>query len=144
MKYGYGDPDPGQIYRTGWQVWLPFLEKHYGEGFFLLFTAIGLGVTSFIGDRRYDQRLLALWFIPALGYLIYFVAVKSFQYLLPPMVPFLATVFNLPMLLHGEESKRPSSRQVYRLLEMLLLVEIAIQVIVWLHADWQIYMAKFT
>jgi hypothetical protein len=143
MKFGYNEPDPENIYRTGWEVWLPFLEKHYGEGFFLLLTALGLGITSFMGDRQREQRLMALWVMPSLGYLIYFVAVKSYQYLLPPMVPFLATAFNLPLLVHENGiSKRPSGR-FYRLLEALLLGVIAIQVVLWVRVDWQIYMTKF-
>jgi hypothetical protein len=144
MKFGYNEPDPEHIYRTGWQVWLPFLEKHYGEGLFLLLTAISLGITSFMGDRQREQRLIALWVIPSLGYLIYFVAVKSYQYLLPSMVPFMATVFNLALLLQEKGKTKLRSRDVYRMLEVLLLGVIAIQVILWLRVDWQIYMAKFT
>jgi len=140
MKFGYNDPDPQNIYRTGWSVWLPFLKMHYGEIVFLIFTAAGLVFTSFTGQKQSISRLTGLWFIPALGYLIYFVAVKSYQYLLPPMIPFLATSFNLPLWLNENRKKYP---KLFLILEILFLLGITLQWVSWLTMDWHLYQTEF-
>lgn len=140
MKFGYGDPDPENIYRTGWDAWLPFLELHYGHRALLALTALGLLFTSLRGENRQTHRLIGLWVIPSLGYLVYFVAVKSFQYLLPPMLIFLAAAFNLPIWLRDQRRERP---RLYRTLEAACLLLLFIQFAAWLRQDWGIYWAEF-
>jgi hypothetical protein len=140
MKYGYNHPDPENIYRTGWEVWLPFLEQDYGQRFFLLYTTIGLLITSFIGRNRHIQRLIGLWVLPSLGYLIYFVVVKSYQYLLPPLLPFLAASFSLPIWLN---LRRQNSPRLFIGLEVLLILMIVIQAATWLKTDWALYFSEF-
>ena len=140
MAFGYDQPDPENIYRTGWAAWLPFLEKHWGEKWFLLFAAVGLTLTSLRGSDRHTPRLIALWVVASLGYLIYFVAVKSFQYLLPPMLIFHSAAFNLPIWLRENRQNRPG---VFLALEILCLALIAAQFVAWLAADWRIYLSNF-
>ncbi len=140
MKFGYGDPDPENIYRTGWGVWLPFLELHYGHRVLLVFTALGLLFTSLRGANRQAHRLIGLWVIPSLGYLVYFVAVKSFQYLLPPMLIFLAGAFNLPIWLQEHRQRRPG---LYRALEIACLLLLLVQLAAWLRQDWGLYWENF-
>lgn len=140
MKFGYDDPDPQNIYRTGWQVWLPFLEMHYGNRFLLAMIAFGLGFTSFVGNKQHINRLISLWVIPALGYLIYFVAVKSYQYLLPPMVPFLAASLNLPLWLSENRKKHP---KLFLFLEIIFLLGVTLQWIDWIQLNWHLYRSEF-
>lgn len=140
MKYGYNHPDPENIYRTGWQVWLPFLEQHYGQKFFLLYTMIGLLITSFISKNRQTYRLIGLWVLPSLGYLIYFVVVKSYQYLLPPLVPFLATSFTMPIWLNQQ---RRTHQKLFIGLEVLLILVLLIQSAAWINFDWMLYFSEF-
>jgi hypothetical protein len=98
MTYGYDEPDPENIYRTGLDVWLPFIARSYARPFFLLFGLVSLLAGWWFGREKLANGLILAWFVPALGYLILFVAVKSFQYMLPPMLPFLAGALNLPMM----------------------------------------------
>jgi len=140
MKYGYNHPDPENIYRTGWGVWLPFLEQHYGQRFFLLITALGLLITSFISKHRHTQRLITLWVLPSLGYLIYFVVVKSYQYLLPPLVPFLAASFSAPLWFNQQRKIHP---KLYLGIETFLIVILLIQWAAWVKIDWLLYFSEF-
>ncbi len=140
MRSGYNHPDPENIYRTGWAVWLPFIEQDYGQRYFLLYTAIALLITSLAGSHRHIQRLIALWVLPSLGYLIYFVAVKSYQYLMPPLLPFLSAAFSLPYWLHQRRKDHP---RLYVGLEVLLVLIILMQTIAWLKADWMLYVSEF-
>jgi hypothetical protein len=96
MAHGYNEPDPQNIYRTGLEVWLPFFELHYTQSYFFFFLFFALSAGSLCGSETYLNRLLLAWCVVVAGYLIYFVAVKSYQYLLPLMVPLYSGAFLFP------------------------------------------------
>ena len=50
-------------------------------------------------------RHLALWWVVIAVYLIWFVAVKSTQYVLPMMLPLMSCIFALPRALEGRSRK---------------------------------------
>ena len=95
MSQGYSDPDPDHIYRTGVDVWLPFYEYFYAEGFFLVFLLVSLAAGAVWGRNRLSYGLILAWAIPVNAYLIGFVAVKAYQYMLPGMLPLYAGAFAL-------------------------------------------------
>ena len=51
-------------------------------------------------------RLTALWWVVVSVYLIWFVAVKSTQYVLPMMLPLMSCIFALPRALRDIRNKR--------------------------------------
>ena len=95
MSQGYSDLDPGHIYRTGLDAWLPFYEYFYAAGFFLFFLLASLAVGSRWGRDRLSHALILAWVIPVNAYLIGFVAVKAYQYMLPGILPLYAGAFAL-------------------------------------------------
>jgi hypothetical protein len=109
MTYGYNEPDPQHIYRTGLEVWMPFFEQHYTQGYFFFFLFLALAAGSLWGSETYLNRLLLAWCVVVAGYLIYFVAVKSYQYILPLMVPLYAGVFLFPAVADGNGGSRVQS-----------------------------------
>lgn len=99
MANGYGDPDPHQIYQTGWVTWLPFLSKDYGSPWFLGFLLLSTMCAALADRRNAFPALLLGWIVAMGGYVIYFVAVKSFQYGLPIFVPLFGSAFFIPDLI---------------------------------------------
>ena len=88
MAQGYDKPDPEGIYRTGWDAWLPFFRYYFGEDFFSLFLLFSTTAGFLFGRQRLYHGVLLGWVL-ALGiYLVYFVMVKSIQYLIPLYLPF--------------------------------------------------------
>ena len=59
----------------------------------------------FIGREQWTFRIIALWWVVVAVYLIWFVAVKSTQYVLPMMLPLMSCIFALPRALRGIRSK---------------------------------------
>jgi hypothetical protein len=106
MTLGYNEPDPQQIYRTGWQAWLPFFEDGYAANAFSLFLLASVIVGTLVGRQRIFNGMLLAWVVVVILYLVYFVAVKSSQYLLPLFVPFYAAAFSIPVAL--EDSPIPA------------------------------------
>jgi hypothetical protein len=78
------------------EVWLPFFEQHYTQSYFFFFLFFALAAGSLWGSETYLNRLLLAWCVVVAGYLIYFVAVKSYQYMLPLMVPLYSGAFLFP------------------------------------------------
>jgi len=104
IAYGYDEPDPEKIYTTGLDSWMRFFELYYTERLFFYFLLSGLVLASLIGSEKYLSRLLLAWCLVVGIYLIYFVAVKSNQYMLPFMLPFYSGAFILPSILEKQNS----------------------------------------
>ncbi|HTX78834.1 MAG TPA: hypothetical protein VMC62_04160, partial [Longilinea sp.] len=96
MAQGYNEPDPQHIYRTGWDAWLPFFINYYGAGWFLAFLVISAGAAALLSKERLFPAVLLGWAVVMAGYLVYFVAVKSYQYMLPLFVPLYGAALLLP------------------------------------------------
>lgn len=100
MSYGYeGDYDPRNDYRTGWDAWYPAFEDHYTKMYCFVFLQATIIAGCFIGKKKLLFQMLLCWEIMIGGYLVFFVAVKSTQYVLPFLLPVMATVFSLPQIL---------------------------------------------
>jgi hypothetical protein len=98
MARGYNEPDPEQVYRTGWNAWAPFFEKDYAPTWFSAFLLLSAGLAALFAKERAFPALLLGWVAVMGGYLVFFVAAKAFQYSLPLFMPFYAAAFALPQV----------------------------------------------
>lgn len=102
MVEGYaGDYDPRNDYRPGWDAWYPAFEDHYTEMFCFFFLIASLLFGCFYGKMQLVHRMELFWFLMIGGYLIFFVAVKSTQYVLPVLLPLMGTIFSIPLAIQS-------------------------------------------
>ena len=108
MATGYNADfnDPKNDYRPGWNAWYPAFEDHFTEMYCFFFLIASLLAACFLGRERWTYRILALWWVVVSVYLIWFVAVKSTQYVLPMMLPLMSCIFALPRALRETGSRR--------------------------------------
>lgn len=112
MAEGYvGDYDPRNDYRPGWDAWYPAFEDHYVEMFCFFFLIFSMVIGFVAGDHRLTHLITFLWFAAITGYLIFFVAVKSTQYVLPALLPLMAAIFSLPIALQDWQSAALSEKK---------------------------------
>jgi hypothetical protein len=113
MAEGYaGDYDPRNDYRPGWDAWYPAFEDHYVEMFCFFFLIFSMVIGFVIGNHRLTHLITFLWFVTVTGYLIFFVAVKSTQYVLPALLPLMAAIFSLPITLQDWQSAAFSKKKL--------------------------------
>ena len=107
MTTGYNADftDPKNDYRPGWDAWYPAFEDHFTEMFCFFFLLGSLLCACFVGRDRWTFRIIFLWWIVVAVYLIWFVAVKSTQYVLPMMLPLMSCIFALPRALREVQNK---------------------------------------
>ena len=107
MSTGYNADfsDPKNDYRPGWDAWCPAFEDHFTEMFCFFFLIFSLLTACFAGREQWTFRIIFLWWIVVAVYLIWFVAVKSTQYVLPMMLPLMSCIFALPRALRDIKSK---------------------------------------
>ncbi len=108
MSTGYNSDfnDPKNDYRPGWNAWYPAFEDHFTEMFCFFFLIFSLLTACFIGREQWTHRILALWWVVVAVYLIWFVAVKSTQYVLPMMLPLMSCIFALPRAIRELRDRR--------------------------------------
>lgn len=105
MTAGYeGDYDPRNDYRPGWDAWYPAFEDHYTEMFCFFFLIFSMIFASVWGDQKLSHWMTFCWFIVITGYLVFFVAVKSTQYVLPALLPLMAAIFSFPLALETDQT----------------------------------------
>lgn len=102
MIYGYNEPDPTGDYQTGLPTWLRFFDLYYMKSYFFFFSCFALVAGSIWGSQTYLNRILLTWSLVIGGYLVFFVAVKSYHYMMPLMVPLHVGVFLFPALADGK------------------------------------------
>ncbi len=104
LTIGYAEPDPEGVYRTGVTAWWPHVKKWYGTGFTLAVLAVSVLAGLFIRRNWAFQWSLFAWLLIIGGYLVFFVLVKSFQYMMPWLVPLYSAAFFIPILIHDKLS----------------------------------------
>ncbi len=93
----------------------------------ILFVALATMVAgSLWGRRQYENRLVLGWVVVSLGYLMFFNALKNFQYQIPVLLPLMLSLFWLPRLAEGE--RRPAFLQHPRAAQALWVLTIALLV----------------
>lgn len=107
MSTGYNADfsDPKNDYRPGWDAWYPAFEDHFTEMYCFFFLIASLITACFIGREPWTFRIIFLWWVVLAVYLIWFVAVKSTQYVLPMMLPLMSCIFALPRALRDIKNK---------------------------------------
>ena len=111
----------GGIYDTGLLNWLKYFGYHYMQGYFFFFAVFALVAGSFLGSRKYLNRILLAWSAATVFFLAYFVAMKNFQYMLPVVVPLYCGAFLFPSITEGTPSlpglaflAKPLARKIAR------------------------------
>jgi len=100
---GYG-PDASGFYETGLLNWLKYFGYHFMKGYFFYFSFFALMVGSLWGARVYLSRILLAWCTATAVFLVYFVALKNFQYMLPLAIPLYSGAFLLPAITADENA----------------------------------------
>jgi len=88
--------DPEGLYITNLPNWLKYFGFHYMKGYFFFFAYIALVAGSLLGTKQYLNRILLAWCVPTTIFLVYFSAMKNFQYLLPLAIPLFCGAFLFP------------------------------------------------
>jgi hypothetical protein len=118
METGYTDSGTEDIYHTGLDAWMPFFELHFTQPYFFYFLFGVLLLGSFLGPAKDLNRLLLAWCVVVAGYLVFFVAVKSYHYQLPLFLPLYAGCFLFPSILNDPTEtvsqflQKPSTRRI--------------------------------
>jgi hypothetical protein len=108
---GNQSPDPEGVYEKGLTNWMKYFQMYYIREYYFYFCFTSLLITAFIGSRKQLTGLLLAWCLVTAIYLVYFVAIKSYWYMLPLMVPLYAAPFLLPGAL--EDSKNDKIKKVF-------------------------------
>lgn len=107
MRQGYDEPDPQGVYRLGLQAWMVFFRMHFMQDFFFYFSCFALITGSLLGTQKTLNRLILAWCSVTGIFLVGWIAVKSFQYLLPLMIPLYGAAFLFPTIAGGEHYPKP-------------------------------------
>lgn len=111
IAYGYTDkPDPRHEYRPGWDAWWPMFTRMYAISPVFVFLGVSLVLGALRGGQKIYHRLLLGWLLVVTLYIVYFVSVKSFQYLLPMMIPLYGALYGLPDFLENLNVRMLSTR----------------------------------
>jgi hypothetical protein len=131
MRHGYNEPDPQGVYRLGLPAWQVFFRMFFMQDFYFYFSVFALVAGSLFGSQKTLNRLVLAWCSVIGTFLVVWIAVKSFQYMLPLMIPLYMGVFLFPNVAGSEHYPRalgflakPIARQV---LAGIVIVMTAIQ-----------------
>lgn len=131
MAHGYeGDYDPRGDHRTGWDAWYPAFEDHYVKQFCFWFLALTLLTGSFIGAQQLTYRMVASWCLVITGYLVFFVAVKSTQYVLPALLPMMSAIFGLPIVVEEEGMNRRVCIAAWVAAACVFVIQLAVNLVI--------------
>lgn len=98
--------DTAGLYETNLPNWLKYFGFHYMKGYFFYFAFLSLAAGSMWGSRKYLSRILLAWSVAICIFLVYFSAMKNFQYMLPVAVPLFIGACMLPGIAEGEADSR--------------------------------------
>jgi hypothetical protein len=90
--------DTAGLYDTNLPNWLKYFGFHYMKGYFFFFAYIALAAGSIWGSRKYFCRILLAWCVATTIFLVYFSAMKNFQYMLPMAIPLFCGAFLFPSI----------------------------------------------
>jgi len=132
MRYGYDEPDPQGVYRTGLAAWMVFFRIHYMQDFFFYFSVFATLAGSLLGTSKTLNRIILAWCGVIGVYLVNWIAVKSFQYMLPLMIPLYASAFMFPHIAGGSGYPKAlgflANTKTKTYLQMIVIVLVLIQV----------------
>jgi hypothetical protein len=123
MTHGWDDED---TYETGIASWMPYLEKWYGEEYFLVFAFSSLLAGCFWGPNKLLNRLILGWVIPYTIFLLFFVAIKPDHYWLPIILPLYSSLLSLTYYEVDGEPMIPTNNDLRASLASRVIALIAI------------------
>jgi hypothetical protein len=103
---GFNEQDPGGDYQKGLLNWMPFFSASFMQAYFFFFCYLGLIGGSLWGKSKTLNRILLGWCGVTGIFLIYFVAIKNFQYMLPLAVPLCAGAMLFPTATGAREDPK--------------------------------------
>jgi hypothetical protein len=99
---GYGEAYAGDLYQKGLANWVQYFGIYYMRGYFFYFAFFALAAGALVGSATTLNRILLSWCAVTTIYLVNFLAVKSFQYMLPMIIPLYAGAFLFPAIAGGK------------------------------------------
>lgn len=90
--------DTAGLYETNLPNWLKYFGFHYMKSYFFYFAYIALAAGSLWGSRKYLSRILLAWCLASSIFLVYYSAMKNFQYMLPVAIPLFCAAFLFPSI----------------------------------------------
>jgi hypothetical protein len=119
--------DTEGLYQTNLPNWLKYFGFHYMKSYFFYFAYLALGAGSVWGAKKYLNRILLAWSVPTTIFLVYFSAMKNFQYMLPVAVPLFCGACLFPSIAEAPaDSKgdaflgKPVSRKIIQVVTIVL------------------------
>ena len=119
--------DAEGLYATNLPNWLKYFGYHYMKNYFFFFAYLALAAGSLWGAKKYLNRILLAWSVPTTIFLVYFSAMKNFQYMLPLAIPLFCGAFLFPGVAEvPPDSKwaaflgKPPARKIIRVATIVL------------------------
>jgi len=100
----YDESGDNTIYQKDFPTWMKFFEEYYIQEYFFFFCFACLALCSLWGKRKLTAQMLLCWCLVVAIYMIYFLAAKSYWYMMELMVPLYVSPFLLPSLINAHES----------------------------------------
>ena len=97
-------PDPEGVYEKGLTNWMKYFQMYFIRDYYFYFCFLSLGIAALIGARKQISGVLLAWCLVTAVYLIYFVAIKSYWYMLPLMIPLYSAPFLLPEAVRSQNN----------------------------------------
>ena len=110
---GYSDPGSSDVYNKDFPSGMKIFEDYYIQTYYFFFCFACLAVCSFLGEKKLTAQIMLGWCLAVAVYMIYFLAAKSYWYLMELMVPLYAAPFLLPTLA-GEQKNQFASKFLTR------------------------------
>ena len=102
---GYADPTNSGIYTKDFPTWMKAFEEFYLQEYYFFFCYLALGIYAFVGQRRLLAQMLLAWCVPLALFLIYFIAAKSYWWMMELFIP----LYPAPFLLLSLTSEKENS-----------------------------------
>jgi hypothetical protein len=132
-----------KLYEKDLMNWLKYFGYHFMKGYFFFFSFFALLAGSLWGSRTYLNRVLLGWCATTTFFLVFIVAMKNFQYMLPTAVPLYCGAFLFPsaMVLDPDFKwpsfwGKPASRKMILVLTIVLFASQFIVNLVILILSW--------
>ena len=136
---GYTQNQPQEIYQTGLDAWLPFLEDGFGPLAFQGFLLVSLAVAVWQNKERLLNLTTLVWFLSLGFYLVTFSAVKSEHYWLPAMLPLYGAALNLTSLPTIQSPSFLARLKLNRVLAVLTVVLCLVVLVFNIYAARQVF-----
>ncbi len=92
---GYADPTNSGIYTKDFPTWMNAIKENYLQEYYFFFCYAALAFYAFLGKQKRLAQLLLAWCVPLALFLIYFIAPKSYWWMMELLIPLYPAPFFL-------------------------------------------------